>query len=484
MPVIGGVLFLLLAVGLMASLLPTGRTATVPSTAIPTLGLASVAAPVGSESSSWYCTGSTGTPGGIADATLSFVNTGHLAVSGTVTVVNATGQSATRAISLPGGRETNVSPEGIQQGNWLASTVQLDGGGVTVSEIVEGSAGWSEAPCATRTNPDWYFATGSTELGDLLFDFVYNPGAVPAVVDLKFVSTQGESAPEPFEGLVIAPGSVVVAGVGSFVQNQQSVATLVQAQSGSVVAAQLEQSTVGSLSGLSLLLGSPRSGTRWSFPRTVNTAGGQVSLGVLNPSSSAQFVRVEVDLASGPAAPFVQEVAPDSTWNLLLSGTTRIPQGEDYTLTVVSRGGGGVVVGRVAQSSSTAAPPQWGMQSGIAAPAAAISSRKWVIPSPSVPGNPPEPGAVPYALAIQNTNGHAVSVRVDSVDPDGPVGLASVPVLRIPPRSFLVIEASQLMATSSDALLVVSSGPVAVMEDDSPAGAPGIVSLAGIPLAA
>ncbi|MHB8219226.1 MAG: DUF5719 family protein [Acidimicrobiales bacterium] len=403
-------------------------------------------------------------------------------MSGTITVVNSTGGSASRSVAVAGGHETTVVPDSIEQGSWLASTIQLDGGGVTVSEMVKGSAGWAEAPCATRTSENWYFATGSTQPGDLLFSFLYNPGAAPAVVDVGFVTTQGESSPTPFEGLVIAPGAVVVAGVGSFVQNQDSVSTVVQARSGRVVAEQLEESTVGSVSGLSLLLGTPQPENRWNLPRSVNVGGGQVTLAVFNPTRTTQRVAVDVELSSGPVAPFTQQVASGSTWRLVMSSTTRIPANVDYAITVVSVGGPGVIVGRIVQSSSAGESPQWGMVNGVAGPTASIASGKWVIPSPAVPGNPPEPGAAPFALALHNTANREVTVSVGRVTPSGPVRLAAVPVLRIAPRSFLVIEPGELAPSAEEPLLIDASGPLASIEEATPAGMPGVVAMAGIPV--
>jgi len=481
-PVILVVLCSLVAAGVLSSAVPNHGLGPVPSTPTSTLGLATVAPPVGSESSSWYCTGDTGTPGSIAEATLYFVNTGRYQVDGSITVVSNTGNRATRTVSIPGGHETTFAPALIEQGSWLASTIELDGGGVTVSEMVKGAAGWSEAPCATRTSGAWYFATGSTQPGDLLFSFLYNPSTAPAVVDLEFVTTQGESAPAPFEGLVIAPGSVVVAGVGSFVQNEQSVSTIVQARSGQVVAEQLEESAVGPVSGLSLLLGSPQPETRWNFPRSVNVGGGQVTLDVFNPTGTTERVAVDVELASGPLAPFTQQVASDTTWRLIMSSTTRIPANVDYSATVVSAGGPGVVVGRIVQSSSSGAAPQWGMANAVAGPAAAIPSGKWVIPSPAVPGNPPETGAEPFALALHNTGNRDITVSVGRLTPSGPSRLAAVPVLRIAPRSFLVVEPAELAPSSGAPLLIDASGPLASIEEATPAGMPGVVALAGIPL--
>ena len=123
-------------------------------------------------------------------------------------------------------------PSRIDQGTWLASQVELDGGGVTVSELVDGPLGWAEAPCASTTSPAWYFASGSTSAGSSLYVFLFNPTSTEAVVDLTFATGQGVTKPQPFEDLVVAPGALVVVGVASYVQDQSSVATIVAGRFG------------------------------------------------------------------------------------------------------------------------------------------------------------------------------------------------------------------------------------------------------------
>jgi len=45
-----------------------------------------------------------------------------------------------------------------------------------------------------------------------------------------------------------------------------------------------------------------------------------------------------------------------------------------------------------------------------------------------------------------------------------------------------VVESSELAAAGSHPVSVGSTGPIAVMEDGTPAGMPGVVAWAGIPL--
>ena len=351
---------------------------------------------------------------------------------------------------------------------------------MTVSELVDGPLGWAEAACASTTSPAWYFASGSTSAGSSLYVSLFNPTSTEAVVDLTFVTEQGVTKPQPFEDLVVAPGALVVVGVASYVQDQSSVSTIVQAGSGRVVAEELEEVDAGGLSGLSLRLGSPVPESRWVLPGTVDVTGGLSEVVVFNPCPVSQQVKVKVQLPSGPVAPFVREVSPDTAWTLVTSRSTRIPANTDYATTVVADGPG-VVVDRVVQSSSAGAVPQWGAVSAVGAASATIPSRVWTVSTPVVPASPPESGAAPYALTLQNLGDRTLTVSVSKVTPAGDRRLGRVPRLRIPPREFAVVEPTTLRPAGKDPLRLRSTGPLAAMEDVSPVGAPGIVALAAIP---
>jgi len=477
LPVLVVVVLSLLAAGLVDR---DTRSRPAFSPAIP----ASLAAPVGAESSSWYCAAGTGNPGGAAAGTLYMVNVGPHVVTGKMTVVNETGNSGTVAVSVPAGGEITAVPGDVVHGNWLSSTVALDGGGVTVSELVEGAAGWAEAPCASTTSPTWYFASGSTGNGSTLYVSLFNPTTTVAVVDLTFVTPEGLSMPPPFEGLVLAPGRMVVAGVASYVQDQPSFSTIVQARSGRVVAEEVEEHAVGGVSGLSLRLGAPAPEQRWILPRTVDVTGSTAEMVVLNPSSASQRVTVHVELPSGTVAPYVHELPSHTTWTLVTSGLIRIPLSTDYAVTVSSSGGPGVVVGRVVQSSSAGVVPQWGAVSAVPAVVATVPSERWVVPTAVAPSpiSVPEPRVGPLALALENPGRRAVNMSVLEVTHSGDHLFGHVPVLRIPPGSFTVVEPTTLEPAGSHPLLLRSNGPLVAMEDGSPAGVAGVVSLAAIPL--
>jgi len=473
-PVIVAVVVLLLVMGLLDR-------AVQPSPAPPPgENLAAVTAAVGAESSTWYCTGGSG-PSGIASPTLYFVNAKNTPALGTLTVVNDSGSQASIAVDIPAGSEVTAEPGSLEGGTWIAARVDFQGGGVTVSQLVQGTAGWATSPCATTTSTNWYFASGSTANGSLLYISLYNPTATDAVVDLSFATPSGIQQPAPFEGLVVEPGHVLVAGVASYVQNQDSVSATVVARSGRVVATELQQYTGSTQSGLSLRLGVLGPAGRWAFPRSVDVTGGDTSFTIFNPTSAPEQVRAAMRIPSGAIAPFQQSVPADSAWILNTQTASRIPANADFTTTITATGAG-VVVDRAVLASSAAAPPQWGAVPGVSGPTIAAPTRTWIVPTPQLPASPPVAGATPYALAVQNPESTPVTVTFTLITPNGLKSLAAMPTRSLGPGQFFVIEQPAFARAETFAVRVHATGGVAVMEDAVPAGMPGVVVMPGVPV--
>ncbi len=440
----------------------------------PAVGPVSFAAPVGSESSEWYCTGGPGTDG-TAGVTIYLANAGTKAVTGSLYVTDSTGTTGVASVTVPAGGQTTVDPAAFAPGPWLATRFDLDGGGVTATELVDGSYGWSMAPCAAVTSSTWYFASGATTTGSTMYVSVYNPAATTAVVDLTFLTPSGAVQPRPFEGLVVPPGAVVVAEVASYVQDQASVSTIVQARSGAVVAAVLQEYSSGSTSGLSLRLGATAPQSRWAFPRSVDVTGGRTAFVVFNPGSTDEQVTVSTRIASGPLAPFTVSVPAGSTSSVVTSTATRVPANVDYSTMISAAGGPGVVVDRTAMSSTAGAVPQWGAVSAVGAGPAFSADRRWLVANPAKPATPPVSGAAPFALALANTGRAAVSAQVTALG--GPGGGQRLAKVVIPAGAFAVLEPTVLARAGARPLDVTSSGPLAVLGDGTPAGMPGVVGL-------
>lgn len=435
-----------------------------------------VASP-GAESSSWYCAGGTGSSGNLAMPTVYLTNVSHVTVRGHVFAVSDTGSTGNEAVVVPARTQVAVAPAGLAHGSWLATTVNLDGGGVVATQAVVGSNGWSEAPCASLTAHTWYFASGSTAGGHDLFVSLFNPTATAAVVDLDFRTPSGLlTQPPQFQGILVPPQGVSVADVGSYVQGASDISADAVTRAGLVVADELEIAT-GSRQGVSLRLGTPLPERAWSVPRTVDVTGGSAVLHVYNPTGAAQSVTASFRLPSGPTAPITDELAPGATWLLDLSATTRLPRNDDFA-TRVDASGGGVVVDRVLEAPAKAASPQWGSAAGVER--SQWSAGEWVLPAPGVPGHPATAKAAPFALALASQSRAPVTVRFGVLD-----GTTVTPLGRgvlLLPGAATVIEPAQLAPAGLRPIVVTANGPLAVSQDLVPAGSPGVVTLPGIAL--
>jgi hypothetical protein len=330
---------------------------------------------------------------------------------------------------------------------------------------------------------------------------LFNPTATSAVIDTTFFTARGPIQPEPDEGIVVPPGQVVAIDVGTYVQDQNAVATVVSAQSGRIVASELWTYSSAGQQGLSLEVGAPALSSNWSIPLTQDVApgpaGALTQLDVFNPRSSPERVDVTVRTPSGSLAPFVATVAPETTWHLRTDQATRIPPGTDYAVSVRASGGAGVVVSRTVALPSTTAP-QWGTTPAVAALPRGFGGLagpnvdrtgplgrhavRWVLPAPATPAGAVVAGASPSALSVQNLSKRELDVQVSALVHGKVHSLGRLGRLRIGPGRFAYLDSARLNAVALDPLEVETSGLASVTEDLVPAAGYGVVTTAAVPL--
>ncbi len=457
----------LLAAGVLVAHVASPRP---PRIRLQPIALASEASPVGSQSSSWYCPGAPGPGGPTVGMHLDLVNAGARDVRATIVVVDARGRSAVSRVVVPAHAQIGETPGRLVSGAWVAARVNVAGGGVTASELVDAGGRQSVAPCASERSATWYFASGSTAQGSSLRVALFNPSTDLAVVDLSFVTTSGITSPQPFQGLVIDPGAVSAVTVGRYVQHRSAVATVVSARSGTVVAGELQLYGPGGAAGVAIRLGSPAPSPVWDVPCAEDAVGGTSELAVFNPSSQTEQVKVDVRLASGPVAPFTQVVGPHSVWNLETGDALRIPAGVVYAMRVRTTGPG-VVVARIGAGTPGSQTSQWA--DAIVVPSVATStSLRWVVPAVRQP-----PGAqrAPLSVAVDNPGRRAVRVTLSWFSAPG---VRRVRHVRVAGGSF-----SQLDGGPGP-LVVAADAPVAVVGQSPLPGAGGAGVGLGVPAVA
>ncbi len=425
--------------------------------------------PAGAHSSSAFCAGGTGAA---AATTVYLTNSTDRLVPGVMTAVGpAAGGSVPtthRALAVPPLGSVAVNPAtGLPAGS-NASVFTFAGGGVAASQVVSGPGGWSTAPCASQTSPQWAFAGGSTADGNLLTLSLLNPAATESVLNISFLTDVGVIAPQAYQGLTVPPGQMVTENVGDFVQNAHDIATLVTAQSGTLVSTEFEQWSPGGTGGLSLRLGSPSLSTTWRFAQTTALPGSTVDFYLANPGNAAATATVSFGLASGSVEPQRLAVAARSIAVFTASGTPGLPHQVPYAVTVDASLP--IVVGRSVLAPGGTTPPVWG-----STPGTVTTSDRWLVPGPGLTTAPGTVGATVESLAVADPGPTGVMVEVTRLGQGRP--FAS---FKAAPGGVAVLGADQVGGLAT--YVVSASGPVGVEEDSGPGGAPGVVASTGFPI--
>jgi hypothetical protein len=403
-------------------------------------------------------------------------------VAGSITSLTDTGATTATPVSVPA-RSQIVAGAPASTGAWVSQAVVLSGGGVAVTQSIQGPSGWAEAPCQSGTSQQWYFPSGTTAGSNDLYVALFNPTSTPDVVDLTFVTPSGVQHPISFQGIVLQPQQTQVENIGTYVQNQSPVSTTVVTRTGRVVASET-QVLSGLASGLANVPGSPRPERQWSIPQSQEVATGLTSIEIFNPGTITEDVTVRTQLASAPLPPFHERVLPDSTWTLPTSAQTRIPKGGsgaagDYTTFIAATGGAGVVVGRMVAAPGGVPAPQAGLSNAVDALSATSPSHLWVVPAPGSAAKPATAGAAPADVALSNPAGTAETYVVYVMTPKG---VRAITRGRLPPSTFISLGGSALSAAGRNPLLVSASGSVAISENVTPSSVYGAVTMPGIPL--
>jgi hypothetical protein len=390
-------------------------------------------------------------------------------VTGVESSVAESGASPVIArVTVPARGTAVVQPAvGLPVGG-TASAFSFAGGGVTGTAVVAGPHGWSTAPCANQVASQWDFACGSTTAG-LLDLSLNNPTAAPAVADVTFLTTNGTVIePQPYQGIPVGPGGLVIEGLDAYVQNQPVVATFVQATSGALVATELDQMVVSAGTGLALLAGTQGPSTSWRFAQTTVVQGGTVTLDVANPGTAPITAHISVGLPGATVVPYNLPLPGRTVVPLAVSSIAGWPLGSPYSLTVNAPAP--IVVGRTVTAPAGGASPQAGITSGTT-----VVSSKWLVVGPGVPGQPSIAGGVINSLAVQNPWSHPVDVTVTPLAGGRPMAMARIAAGRV-----VMFGPDQVGGLKP--LIVTATDPVTVETDDGPTGAPGIAGSSGFPL--
>ncbi|HLI43354.1 MAG TPA: hypothetical protein VKU92_02655 [Acidimicrobiales bacterium] len=223
------------------------------------------------------------------------------------------------------GSSTSAPPSSLPTAVEAAVGVTVTGPAVAVSETDESPSGVLETPCATGSGRTAYTASGVTAGSSTVEAALFDPTDAPAVVNLTVGTPSGSVQPAAYQGIEVAPRSLVLVDLGRYVPLRSHLAIAATATVGTIVLGSLttldETVTTGLLgpghsyleSGVALAVGIGRPLTAAVMP--LGAASPSISEGVqlFDPGSRPAAVRVSTTVAGAGSASLTVEVAPGAT---------------------------------------------------------------------------------------------------------------------------------------------------------------------------
>jgi hypothetical protein len=333
-------------------------------------------------SSTWYCAAgsATGSRTGIAEQTVVIQNAGTRALSGTVTAMTDDGKSATKHVHVGGHDQVQVQVAKLVKASYAAALIEMDGGQVAVSHMLDGPSGRAIASCSSSPSSNWYLPSGTTRPGTRQLLALFNPFPSDAVATITFATDAGVRSPNQWNPVVVPSGTVQVLDVTPVVTLRTQIATSIAVRDGRLVVDQLQTAdgTAGTAKGLAVTPAAPSGSPNWWFPDGPATPGASTSFVVFNPGGNtvqvALHIRLDQASKNGTVSPFTASVAPGGYSVIDLSKDTRVPLGVGYTADAVAADGAPIVVDRVVNAPPPAKPSGFDVTLG-----SPLTSNRWLV---------------------------------------------------------------------------------------------------------
>lgn len=342
---------------------------------------APTASPPDALTSNWYCPAGTSAPGGNAEATTIIVNPTESRLQGTIEAVGGDGNRATKSITVEARSRLAVTNAEILKNPYVATHVQLDGGGAFVEHSATGVTGEAWGPCGSSASTRWYMPEGATTRAATLIYALFNPFPDDAIVDMSFSTDQGRAAPAAFQGLVVPANGLLPVDVGSHVRRRAHVSGELRVRRGRIVAEQMQVHNGEGRKGLGLSLGAPRRSLSFVFADGVAGPRHQEQLHFFNPNDREATVLLDLVLDSDEAQPFELAVPARDRVTIDLSGESRIPKDVGHALIVrvqnevpiavartIDVGSPGARTAYLIDVGATSAAQHWGFAAGGSSP--------------------------------------------------------------------------------------------------------------------
>lgn len=337
----------------------------------------------------------------------------------------------------------------------VAPVVEIVGSVGTVEQEIGFAAGDVTSQCVSQTSSRWYFADGFSVEGSKHRIVLVNPYPEAAVVNVAYVTDDGERTPSALQGVIVAARSVKnLSLIDAGAANEPRVAVEVTATTGQVVASRMQHYLGGGRLGYSVSVGVPEALSQWWFAS--GRTGDQVNeqLVVFNPGDADAQVNVaffgegitngiSIDDASGPALPSQSVDIPARS--IVVIGTDNIadlPKG-DHAMVVSTLNEVPVVVEHVL-SQRTANGSFTAVTNGIPV---GLLTGTWRVPSGLAQG-------ARNALSVLNASALDGTYTLSTIGPGGKRPLPGFIDVALPAASLVFLDVPE---GATDAEVVVEA---------------------------
>ena len=455
-------LFVVVLGALLVGALVAGRASSTTAPAPVTASVSPDPAVLNAARTAWFCPG---LPPVLphAAARVTFANVGDVVADVVVTDLADQGRATHVPISIA--PNTVVTKPRDQLGGPGALTVETFGGRVVVEEGIEGAGALESAPCASESAPHWYFAAGTTPRGVQQWLVIDNPYASDAKVDVTLRTSTGVRKPDALQSLDVARRSREVVAIHDAAVRQDRVAVEVDAEVGSVVAAQtIVYSATAGPPGVALALGSPVTAADWTFAGAVGHPDSTAVVAIANVGNDIAQVDVQAtpNTSKQTVNPASISVAQDDVAWVQLGhcgasppaaskpkACINVPDNVAYSLDVRAEQNVAVVAQTLTHFDDAG-----DIVGAVTSPGGVGPARQWVFARSVVAGERTttlsffNPGAAPSSVDVgfvhDGTVGHPVSVQHITVPPGRAVTVTVVVPRKVPKRdAALLIDATQ-----------------------------------------
>lgn len=404
-------------------------------------------------STSWFCPGAAAGDG-IEAANVVIANPGDTEIEASVRLLSD-GAGPTEPVTVPPLSQTKIDILRGRTAGIVAPVVEIVGSVGTVEQEIVFAAGDVTSQCVSQTSDTWYFADGFTLEGSKHRIVLVNPYPEAAVVNVSYVTNDGERTPSALQGVIVAAGSAKnLSLIDTGAANEPRMGVEVVATTGQVVASRMQHYLGGGRLGYSTTVGVPEALSQWWF--VSGRTGDQVDeqLVVFNPGDTDAQVNVAffgegitngipIDQANGPALPSQSvDIPARSIVSIDTDNIADLPKG-DHAMVVSTLNEAPIVVEHVL-TQRTANGTFTAITNAVPA---GLLTPTWRIPSGLAKG-------ARNALSILNASALDGTFTLSTIGPGGKRPLPGFTDVALPAASALFLDVPE---GANDAEVVVEA---------------------------